>query len=100
MHPILEKTKAQLLAQPANCSSADTDALLKMLYIQYTALHPIDSAAIRSSFDAVNQVIGRLSVREDDLMTDLVCRLCGEYERAAFLEGLRVGARLFTELDI
>lgn len=89
MNPYLEKLKSEL---------GEGDLVLEVLYSCYRELHPTDSNAIRQHFSHLNEVLGKLTLRECDQVWDLVCCLCSEHEREGFLEGLHVGTVLITEL--
>lgn len=60
---------------------------------------PADSAQIAANFDERNDVLAKLTLRECDQVWNLTCALCCEHEETAFLEGVRVGARLREELQ-
>ena len=98
MNAIIEKLKEHLLQQPVNYGYDDADSLLQMLYYYYTVANPISSDAIRRKYEAVINHIDRLSVQQSDSIFDLICELCLEHERCAFIEGIHVGVRLTTEL--
>lgn len=69
-----------------------------MLWDSYTMHNPIDNERIRNRIDALHPVMDALTDELENTLFDVVSDLCGEYERMAFLEGLRTGARLAMEL--
>ena len=73
-------------------------SISELLYESYTEEKPIDTEEIRAGFREINQIINRLTIQENDSVFTIVCRLCSQHERQAFLEGLRVGVQLFREL--
>ena len=77
----------------------DIHLLLEMLSRTYCEYNPIDNDAIQNSFHDLESCLEHLPSRENDQVFDRVCALCVEYEKAAFLEGMRVGAQLVMELN-
>ena len=94
MHPYIEKFKAHIPEQQPE----DND-LLDMLYQCCIEEHPIGDIRTQSLFATLDTYFLRLSPQEQDGLLDLICGLCCEHERLAFLEGIRVGFRLADELD-
>lgn len=70
----------------------------ELLYEYYTEENPIDTEEIRERFREINQILCKLPMQENDRIFTLVCDLCSQQERFAFLEGFRVGIRLLLEL--
>ena len=78
----------------------DGKALQALLYDCYRELHPQDSAGVREAFQELDTVLERLTLREQDRVWDMTCRICAESEQQAYIEGLRVGIQLcFGETD-
>ena len=91
MNPYLQKLKSALSEQ------ADIP-VMEVLYCCYRELHPTDSETITKNFTHLNDVLGKLTLRECDRVWNLTCALCSEHEREGFLEGVHVGAELALEL--
>ena len=73
-------------------------SVLEALYRCYWELHPTDSETIASHFHRLNDILGKLTLRECDEVWDLVCCLCSDHEQEGFLEGVHVGAELVMEM--
>lgn len=99
MNPFSKKIRAFIAQSPPNLGDEDIHSLLEMLYLAYTELNPIDSQAIRNHFRQLEAFFAILSPEGSDQAFAVICRLCSEHERTAFLEGIQIGARLMTELD-
>ncbi|MBE6951449.1 MAG: hypothetical protein E7451_08970 [Ruminococcaceae bacterium] len=77
----------------------DIHTIAELLYNCYTELNPIDTTEIRGGFREIDQIIRNLSVQDNDRVFAVVCQLCTQHERLAFLSGLRVGVQLLLELQ-
>lgn len=97
MNPYLSRLAEHITASPP---SGDVQTMLDLIYQFYTEYHPIEGGRICSLFDNLESHFLHLSPREREILFDLVCELCCEHERLAFLEGLGVGARLVMELEV
>ena len=99
MNPYIEKLKAQFAENPPCYGYMDANSLLEMLYLWYTEWNPINSKAIQHSFCKLEGLICTRTGKEYDNALDLITSLCAQHEKLAFLEGIRVGFQLSTELD-
>ncbi len=76
----------------------DAESVMEFLYWHYAELNPVDNKEIRDGFAKIRQQYSHLSMQEFDPIFTTVSDLCVEHERRAFLEGLRLGVTLMTEL--
>ncbi len=81
---------------PPNTGNAKS--ILELLYWHYAEYNPVDNKEIRDGFARIRQRYSHLSLEEFDPIFTTVSDLCVEHERRAFLEGLRLGVTLMTEL--
>ena len=81
------------------CGDPDIHSLLELLYRCYTEHNPIDNAEIRAAFSSLDGMLGKLTLAENDQVFYTLCRICSETEHLAFMEGLRVGLRLESEIS-
>lgn len=81
---------------PLNHGGADS--VMELLYWQYAESNPIDNEKIRNGFAKLREQYAYLSLQEFDPIFTTVSELCVEHERLAFLEGLRLGVTMMTEL--
>lgn len=77
----------------------DANSILEMLYYFYIEENPIDSAVIRCQFKKLDDVLSKLSLVDNDRVFSLAVDLCDSHTKKAFLEGVHIGMRLFTELQ-
>lgn len=94
----METLKDLLSKHCPDYGHSDIHSILEMLWDCYTLYNPIESAAIQARLQELQPIMDVLTYQQENDLFTAVCGLCAEHERAAFLEGLRVGARLATEL--
>ena len=99
MNRYIENLKSFLSKQAPNYLYDDANSLLEMLCYYYTISNPVNNAVIRCQFKELDDVLCRLSLPEIDAVFSLTCDLCVSHERQAFLDGIHVGMRLFSELN-
>ncbi|MBR2048348.1 MAG: hypothetical protein IJ960_07085 [Oscillospiraceae bacterium] len=75
-----------------------TESPLDILWYCYCVASPVDDDLIRAAEAELNQLAGTLPLPVSDGLTDLVGRVCLSYQRAAFLDGMKVGAELAGQL--
>ena len=101
---VIEKWRSYLAEHPVDYHG-DVDSLLELLYHFFTEYEPVENEELRRQFTELEHhlmeclaIMGD-SCREtvESLMT-IVSSVCVECERAAFMEGVKVGARLILEL--
>ncbi len=77
----------------------DAESVMEFLYWLYAEFNPIDNRKIRDGFAKIRQHYLHLSMQEFDPIFTTISDLCVEHEHLAFLEGLRLGVTLMTELE-
>ena len=101
---VLENWRNYLAEHPVD-NHGDVDSLLELLYHFFTEYEPVENEELRRQFaELEHQLMSSLAetgnfCREtvESLMT-IVSSVCAECERVAFMEGVKVGARLILEL--
>ncbi len=99
MTPFTIQFKTYIEQHPPRFGHEEINTIAELLYNCYTELNPIDTTEIRRGFREIDQLICKLSVHDNDRVFALVCQLCTQHERLAFLTGMRVGAQLLLELQ-
>ena len=99
MNPYTEKLQAYLANRPVNRHWEDAQSILELLCYIYVEQNPIENSTILYQYQKLDQLLEDLSLRENDQLSDLICDICTEYARQAFLSGVHVGFSLFTELE-
>ena len=99
MTPFTIQFKTYIEQHPPRFGHEEIHTIAELLYNCYTELNPIDTTEIRRGFREIDQIISNLSVQDNNRVFALVCQLCTQHERLAFLTGMRVGAQLLLELQ-
>ena len=99
MNKYIDNLRIFLSEQSPRYGYDDANTLLEMLYYFYTEENPIDSGVIRLHFKALEEILSKLPQQDNNAFFALVCSLCENCQKKAFMEGLLVGLRLFSELD-
>ena len=98
MKTIPEAMKAYLETHPFDPGDDDCVTVLDQLYLAYANAHESDPPEISEGFKKLEEFLDTLPLVDNNAACDLCCRLCGAYERKAFLDGLQYGASLMMEL--
>ena len=96
MNPYFEKLKAAIEANPPNLG--DGNSVLTLLYETYSELNRLDNAAIQADLHELYELMNGMPLREMDKIIYPVCQLCRDHEHAGFVEGIKIGIRLRSEL--
>ena len=92
------RLKAYIDAHPFDLGDSDCETVLDQLYQAYAESHENDPPEIRNGFKEMDDLLGNLSLDDNNAVWNLCCQLCSAYEHKAFLDGLRYGAYLMQEL--
>ena len=95
MNPYIEKLEQQIADNPPNFG--DADSVLGLLYECFNENNPYDNEQIKADFEMLYRRMNGMPLREMDQIVYPVCRLCRDHERSGFVEGVKVGIRLYSE---
>lgn len=96
MNPYIEKLEQQIVDNPPNFG--DADSVQGLLYECFNENNPYDNEQIKADFYELYRQMNGMPLREMDQIVYPVCTLCRDHERADFVEGIKIGIRLRTEL--
>jgi hypothetical protein len=96
MNSYLEKVRAYMDANPPHLG--DADSVLGLLYECHNENNPYDNEQIKADFHELYQQMNGMPLREMDNIIYPVCKLCRDHERAGFIEGVKIGILLQSEL--
>ena len=99
MNEIAKRLNAYITAHPFDPGDSDCETVLDQLYQAYAESHESDPPEIRDGFKELDDLLGDLSLDDNNAVWNLCCQLCTAYERKAFLDGLQYGAHLILELN-
>ena len=98
MDNIVQRLKAYMESHPFDPGDSDFDTVLDQLYQAYAESHESDPPEIRDGFKDFDDLLGDLSLDDNNAVWKLCCQLCTAYEHKAFIDGLQYGAHLMLEL--
>ena len=99
MENIAKRLNAYINAHPFDSGDSDCETVLDQLYQAYAESHESDPPEIRDGFKELDDLLGDLSLDDNNAVWNLCCQLCTAYERKAFIDGLQYGAYLISELQ-
>ena len=91
--------KDQLQNYEKSCGMDEPFSILEFLFYWYSTTAPVDDGRILKSEHALVPILEALPIPIADSLYDRVSDLCLSYQRAAFLEGLRIGYGIKEELE-
>ena len=96
MNSHFEKLKTYIEAHPPNYG--DGESVLTLLYEAYAESNRMDNGTIKENFNELYRQMNGMELREMDKIIYPVCTLCRDHERTGFIEGIKIGVLLQTEL--
>ena len=96
MNEIANRLNTYIQSHPFDAGDSGCETVLEQLYQAYAESHESDPEEIGDGF---KELEGVLPLDDNNAVFNLCCRLCSEYERKAFLDGLQYGAQLMRELE-
>ena len=96
MKTYLEAIKSHINAHPPNFG--DGESVLTMLYECYNENNPYDNEQIKADFEELYRQMNGMPLREMGKIVYPVYKLCRDHERSGFVEGIKIGIRLQSEL--
>ncbi len=72
---------------------------LEALWWHYAGFHPIHSDKSKSQQQLIREKLENYKTCDVDETMDLITSLCTEYERLAFVAGMKLGIQFMTELE-
>ena len=91
-----EKLRAYIAENPPDFG--DGESVLTILYEAYAESNKMDDGTIKEDFNELYRLMNGMELREIDKIIYPVCTLCRDHQRSGFVEGVKVGIRLKTEL--
>ena len=98
MDDIAKRLASYMDKNPIDLGDTDCKTVLDQLYQAYAESHESDPLEIRNGFKELDDLLGDLSLDDNNAVWNLCCRLCSAYEHKAFIDGLKYGAHLMEEM--
>jgi hypothetical protein len=100
MSPTIAQRLAQhLRSHPFYLPDTNADTMLEWLYTCYTETQERDPPEINQCFINLGTHLEQLPLAENNAIFAIVCELCNAYEKRAFMDAIKLGAYLMTELQ-
>ena len=96
MKEFVEKLKQRVAENPPNYG--DADSVVGLLYECFNENNPYDNDEIKADFEELYQQMNGMSLRDMDKVIYPVCKLCRDHEKVGFVDGIKVGIHLATEI--
>ena len=97
MKKYLEKLMNHITENPPDFG--DSDSVLALLYEAYSEIQRMDDTQISADFHALYEAMNGMTLQEMDRIVYPLCSLCRGHERSGFVNGVKVGIRLRSELE-
>ena len=96
---ILNNLKQYMKEHPDNFYG-DVDTLLELIYFHYTEYSPVETPEFKAAIHPLERTLRSLVETDEEAeeYMNIVFELCIAYERQAYTEGMKLGARLVMEL--
>ena len=88
----------QRLQEKLHTASPADESVLSLLYEVYSEANAMYDDEIKADFHALYEAMNGMSLREMDRIVYPICTLCRDHQRTGFMEGVRIGFQLFSEL--
>ncbi len=96
LYVFIEALQALLTAHPPDLG--DEDSVLSLLYEAHSESIAMYDDEIKANFHALYEAMNGMPLREMDQIVYPVCTLCRNHQKSGFIEGIRIGVLLCTEL--
>ena len=96
MEKYFEKLRTYIAENPPDFGDGDT--VLTLLFEAYAESNKMDDGTINEDFNELYRQMNGMELREMDKIIYPVCTLCRDHQRSCFIEGIKIGVRLASEL--
>ena len=98
MDNIAKRLQAYVDKHPFDSGDSGCETVLDQLYQAYAESHESDPSEIRDGFKELDDLLGGLTLDDNNAVWNLCCQLCTAYEHKAFLDGIRYGYQIILEI--
>lgn len=97
---IIASVKKYLAQHPADYEE-QVDSLLELIYMAYTEYNSVETPELKAGISEVEKELRSLvdTEAERERYMNAVYHMCAVFEKAAYIEGIKTGARLVMELE-
>ena len=94
----IKALKACITISPPDLGNGDS--VLGILYEAYSESNALYDDEIKADFHALYEAMHGTPLREMDKIVYPVCTLCRDHQKSGFIEGVRIGVQLCSELMV
>ena len=77
----------------------NAESILEVLFDAYNESSGFDNAVIKADFEELYRLMNGKPLKEIDEIIYAVCTLCRDHEKAGFIEGAKIGAKIMIEIQ-
>ena len=88
--------KSYIASRPPDLGGEDS--VLGLLYEAHSESNAMYDDEIKADFHALYEAMNGMPLREMDQIVYPVCTLCRSHQKSGFIEGVRIGVMLCSEL--
>ena len=92
----IEALRAIVTAHPPDLG--DEDSVLSLLYEAHSESNAMYDDEIKANFHELYEAMNGMPLRDMDRIVYPVCTLCRSHQKSGFIEGVRIGIQLSSEL--
>ena len=92
----IKALKARITTSPPDLDNEDS--VLGILYEAYSETSAMYDDEIKASFHALYEAMNGIPLSEMDQIIYPVCTLCRSHQKSGFIEGVRIGMLLSSEV--
>jgi len=96
LNDYFERLRTHIAENPPDFG--DGESILTLLYEAYADSNKMDDGTIKEDFNELYRQMNGMQLREMDKIIYPVCTLCRDHQRSGFVDGIKVGIHLQTEL--
>lgn len=93
----IESLQALVAKHPPDLG--DEDSILSLLYEAHSESNAMYDDEIKASFHMLYEAMNGIPLQEMDQILYSVCTLCRNHQKSGFIEGIRIGILLYTEIS-
>ena len=98
MNEFMAALQTHLATQQPNYPD-NAEGILEVLFDAYNESSGFDNASIKADFEELYQLMNGKPLKEIDEIIYAVCTLCRDHEKAGFIEGAKIGAKIMIEIQ-
>ena len=99
MNPYITQLNEKLAAYRLRCDGVEFDSVLELLWECYSNANPIADDRVKQCEAAIAPVYEAIPLDASNQLFIMIYDVCAAYQRAAFLEGIHIGAALAAGLQ-